>query len=96
MCTATKSTDNKNINGRHIVLMAATYPREAVIGGGTADCDGAAPHIDVSRQPSHAVVAVVAIADPERMDRTLQVAKELLAGPMAEHLGLASDTGVAP
>jgi hypothetical protein len=96
MCTATKSESSHNINGRHIVMLAATYPREAVMGGGTTDCQGAAPHIDVGHRPTHAVVAVVAIADPERMDRTLDVARKLLAGPMAEHLGLTPIPAPAP
>jgi hypothetical protein len=96
MCTATKSETSHNINGRHIVMLAATYPREAVMGGATTDCQGAPPHIDVGHAPTHAVVAVVAIADPERMDRTLDVARKLLAGPMAEHLGLTPVPASAP
>jgi hypothetical protein len=76
-------------------MLAATYPREAVLGGGSADCQGEAPRIDVSRQPTHAVAAVVAIADPERWQHTLDVARQLLAGPIAEHLQLASPASPA-
>jgi hypothetical protein len=91
-CTTMKTPDKTALKGRHIVLLAATYPRAAVIGGGNADCTGAMPHIDVvNNLPTHAVAAVVAIADPQRMKSTLDVARKLLRGPIAEHLALQID-----
>jgi hypothetical protein len=96
VCTTTKSPEKKDINGRHIVMLAATYPREAIIGGRDADCLGAVPRIDVSKRPRAAVAAVVAIADPERMCKTLAVAKSLLQEPIAQRLGFAIEPQRAP
>lgn len=96
-CTTMKTADRANINGRHIVMLAAVYPRAAIMDGSDADCDGAIPHIDVvHNQPLRAVAAVVAIADPQRMKSTLDVAKKLLQGPIAEHLQLQIDTPDQP
>lgn len=95
LCTTMKTPDRANINGRHIVMLAATYPRAAVMDGGDADCSGAMPRIDVvNNAPTHAVAAVVAIADPQRMKSTLDVARRLLRGPIAERLDLTLDAPV--
>jgi hypothetical protein len=86
-CTRT----NKKLNGRHIVLVAATYPRSVITSKGNADCQGSPVSLDVNSQPPvHLIVAVVAIVDPSRMHKTLNVAEALLRGPIAAQLGLKS------
>jgi hypothetical protein len=75
--------------GRHIVLIAATYPQEAVLHDNEHDATEPIPYIDVNKYPpKRAIVAVVAVADPSLHKEVLPVVAKLLNGPIARYLEL--------